>query len=241
MQDKPIAQINSINTSSIEMQRTLRIEKTNRLRELGFDPYKVESYKDFNIDFVKFWFDFTHKFDIEKLEIDDNNYVLEHYLAQAIFPQTLIETMEEKIQFRHTARQMGIDPDDHDSVDMKFDDELINEIRTCIPGILSKTPEQKEKLLYAYLAEEGEMDQNGEIPEPDGLVVQLQKNQIATLCGRIKTKRVSGKIAFVSLEDESCPEGFQIVLKKDDLDSEVRTKMLQIFDPVNIKNKLQLD
>jgi lysyl-tRNA synthetase class II len=241
MQDTNLVQPNNTNTSSIDTQRKLRIEKVNKLRELGFDPFKVESYRDFNIDFVKFWFDFTHKFDLENLEIDDNNYVLEHYLAQAIFPQTLIETMEEKIQFRHTARQMGIDPDDPDSVDMKFDDDLINEIRACIPGILQKNNEQKEKLLYAYLAEEGEVDQNGEIPEPDGLVVQLQKNQIATLCGRVKTKRVSGKIAFVTLEDESCPEGFQIVLKKDDLDSDVRTKLLQIFDTTNIKNKLQID
>jgi lysyl-tRNA synthetase class II len=241
MPDPKPAQINNTNTSSVEMQRNIRIQKTNKLRELGFDPFKVESYKDFNIDFVKFWFGFIHKFEIEKLDIDDNNYILEHYLAQAIFPQTLIETMEEKIQFRHTARQMGIDPDDTDSVDMKFDDDLINEIRACIPDILIKTLEQKEKLLYALLAEEGEIDQNGEIPEPDGLVMQLQKNQLATLCGRVKTKRVSGKIAFVTLEDESCPEGFQIVLKKDDLDSDVRTKMLQVFDSNNIKNKLQLD
>ena len=241
MQDITLKQKNNINTSSIEMQRKLRIDKIYRLRELGFDPFKVESYRDFDIDFVKFWFDFTHKFDIEMLEIDDNNYALEHYLAQAIFPQTLIETMEEKIQFRHTARQMGIDPDDPDSIDIKFDDDLINELRACIPDILKKTNEQKEKLLYAYLTEEGDVDQNGEIPEPDGLVVQLQKNQIATLCGRVKTKRVSGKIAFVTLEDESCPEGFQIVLKKDDLDLDVRAKMLQIFDPTNIKNKFQID
>lgn len=241
MKDINIIQSNVVNTSSVEMQRKIRIDKTKTLRQLGFDPYKVESYRDFKLDFVKFWFDFTHKFDTEKLDIDDNNYILEHYLAQAIFPQTLIETMEEKIQFRHTARQMGIDPDDPESVEMKFDDDLISEIRSCIPGILHKTNDQKEKLLYAYLTEEGEMDSDGEIPEPDGLVVQLQKNQIATMCGRVKTKRVSGKIAFVTLEDESCPEGFQIILKKDDLDSDVRTKMLQIFDPINIKNKLQLN
>ena len=240
MQDTTLVQNNKINTSSIEMQRQLRIEKINKLRELGFDPFKVESYRDFSIDFVKFWFGFVHIFDVEKLEIDENNYMLEHYLAQAIFPQTLVETMEEKIQFRHTARQMGIDPDDQDSVNMKFDDDLINEIRVCIPGILQKTQEQKEKLLYAFLTEQGEIDHNGDIPEPDGLVVELQKNQIATLCGRVKTKRISGKIAFVTLEDESCPDGFQIVLKKDDLDSDIRSKLLQVFDPENIKNKLKI-
>jgi lysyl-tRNA synthetase class II len=241
MQDEHSVKPNTINTSSIEMQRKLRIEKVNKLRELGFDPFKVDSFRDFNIEFVKFWFGFVHKFETDKLDIDDNNYVLEHYLAQAIFPQTLVETMEEKIQMRHTARQMGIDPDDSDSLSIEFDDNLIHEIRVCIPEILSKTSEQKEKLLYAFLTEHGETDQNGEITEPDGLAIQLQKNQIATLCGRVKIKRVSGKIAFITIEDESCPEGFQIVLKKDDLDSDARAKMLQFFDPENIKNKLQLN
>ncbi len=240
MQDTNLVKKSNINTSAIENQLKLRVEKIKKLRDLGFDPFKVESYRDFNINFIKFWFGFVHKFDIGKLEIDENNYMLEHYLAQAIFPQTLIETMEEKIQFRHTARQMGIDPDDQDSVDIKFDDELIGEIRACIPDILQKTQEQKEKLLYAFLSEQGEIDHNGDIPEPDGLMVELQKNQIATLCGRIKTKRVSGKIAFVTLEDESCPEGFQIIFKKDDLDKDVRDKVLQAFDSSNIKNKLKL-
>jgi lysyl-tRNA synthetase class II len=232
--------ISNVNTSSVQMQRQLRIEKMEKLRAIGFDPYKVESFRDTNIDFVKFWFDFTHKFDIQKLDIDDNNYVLEHYLAQAIFPQTLVETMEEKIQLRHTARQMGIDPDDSDSIDIKLDDELINQIRSYIPGILKKTSDQKEKLLYAYLLETGEKDQDGEISEPDGLLVQLHKNQQVTLAGRIKTKRGSGKIAFVVIEDESCPDGFQVVIKKDDLDSSVNDKMLKIFDPINIKQKLNL-
>ena len=38
-----------------------------------------------------------------------------------------------------------------------------------------------------------------------------------TLAGRIKSKRGSGKIGFVTLEDESLPEGFQLVLKVDEL------------------------
>jgi lysyl-tRNA synthetase class II len=230
----------NINTSTIESQRKLRVDKVDKLRSLGFDPYKVDSFRDCTIEFVKFWFDFTHKFDIEKMDLDENNYVIEHYLAQAIFPQTLVETMEEKIQLRHTARQMGIDPDDSDSIDIKLDDELINEIRSFIPGILQKTSDQKEKLLYAYLLETGEKDPEGEISEPDGLQVQLHKNQQITLAGRIKTKRGSGKIAFVVLEDESCPEGFQIVIKKDDLDNSVNDKMLKIFDQANIKQKLNL-
>jgi lysyl-tRNA synthetase class II len=232
---------NNTNTSTIDAQRKLRVDKVNKLREMGFDPFKVDSYRDCDIDFLKFWFNFTHKFDYSKLDVDENNYILEHYLAQAIFPQTLVETMEEKIQLRHTARQMGIDPDDSDSIDIKLDDGIISEIRSYIPGILSKSSEQKEKLLYAYLLEKGEADENGNIEEPEGLTIQLHKNQIITLAGRIKTKRGSGKIAFTVLEDESCPDGFQIVIKQDELDSSVGDKMLKIFDPANIKLKLNIE
>jgi lysyl-tRNA synthetase class 2 len=41
-----------------------------------------------------------------------------------------------------------------------------------------------------------------------------------TLAGRIKSKRVSGKIAFATVEDESLPEGFQFIFKRDILDGE---------------------
>jgi lysyl-tRNA synthetase class 2 len=38
-----------------------------------------------------------------------------------------------------------------------------------------------------------------------------------TLAGRVKSKRVSGKIAFATVEDESLPEGFQFIFKQDQL------------------------
>lgn len=41
-----------------------------------------------------------------------------------------------------------------------------------------------------------------------------------TLTGRIKVIRMSGKIAFFVIEDESLPEGFQLILKKDVLPDE---------------------
>ena len=40
------------------------------------------------------------------------------------------------------------------------------------------------------------------------------------LVGRIKTIRMSGKIAFFVLEDESLPQGFQLIIKKDKLPEE---------------------
>ena len=36
-----------------------------------------------------------------------------------------------------------------------------------------------------------------------------------TLAGRVKSKRVSGKIAFATLEDESNPDGFQLIFRRD--------------------------
>lgn len=44
--------------------------------------------------------------------------------------------------------------------------------------------------------------------------------QSITLAGRVKSKRLSGKIAFAQIEDESLPTGFQCVLKLDLLTSE---------------------
>jgi lysyl-tRNA synthetase, class II len=48
---------------------------------------------------------------------------------------------------------------------------------------------------------------------------ELKSNSkdFVTLAGRIKSKRVSGKIAFCTIEDESLPDGFQFILKQDEL------------------------
>lgn len=60
------------------------------------------------------------------------------------------------------------------------------------------------------------------------VVLSLAKNNFAeiskkypaiTLAGRIKSKRNSGKIAFATVEDESLPDGFQFIFKKDFLDA----------------------
>ena len=50
-----------------------------------------------------------------------------------------------------------------------------------------------------------------------------ENTKVVTLAGRLKTKRVSGKIAFGQLEDESLPSGFQCVFKSDELDSNDKT------------------
>ncbi len=96
----------SLNTSSIETQRKLRIEKLERLQSLGIDPYPVKSDRDFTLKEVK---------------------------------------------------------DNFESI---------------------KSNQTLEKIIIA---------------------------------GRIKSKRGSGKISFATLEDESFPDGFQVVLKTEDL------------------------
>ncbi len=45
------------------------------------------------------------------------------------------------------------------------------------------------------------------------------EGQTVTLAGRIKALRLSGKIGFTTMEDESLPEGFQFIFKQDELES----------------------
>ncbi len=50
------------------------------------------------------------------------------------------------------------------------------------------------------------------------------------MAGRVKSKRMSGKIAFGTIEDESLPEGFQFIFKKDDLPQEYNTEKKLSFE-----------
>ena len=51
------------------------------------------------------------------------------------------------------------------------------------------------------------------------------EGQKVSLCGFLKAKRGSGKIAFGVIADESWEEGFQIVLKADIVNPEEETKL----------------
>jgi lysyl-tRNA synthetase class 2 len=67
----------------------------------------------------------------------------------------------------------------------------------------------------------------------DELVEQIapafEANAKINLVGRIKSKRVSGKIAFLTIEDESCPNGFQFIIKADDLVGNVTFAIFKEF------------
>jgi hypothetical protein len=228
----------TINSSSIEFQRKLRNDKAIELRARGFDPYPVDSHRDFPIGFVKFWFDLVHKFDFSKLEPDDDNFLLEYFLSLIIFPPTLLETLEEKIHFRHTARQMGIDPDEEEITakeDEESDNEIIEEIKLLLPLNGSKNKVEKEKLLAMYLEQKDENEENS------GMIKKFIKGNKITIAGRLKTKRSGGKIAFGVLEDESCPEGFQLILKSDLLNLTFEEKIKYSFSIENLKSVLEVE
>jgi hypothetical protein len=228
----------TINSSSIDFQKKLRNDKAIELRARGFDPYPVDSHRDFPIGFVKFWFDLVHKFDFNKLEPDEDNFLLEYFLSLIIFPPTLLETLEEKIHFRHTARQMGIDPDEEEITakeDDENDSEIIEEIKLLLPQNGRKTKVEKEKLLAAYLEQKDENEENS------GMIKKFIKGDKITIAGRLKTKRTGGKIAFGVLEDESCPEGFQLILKSDLLGQTFEEKMKNSFSIENLKSVLEVE
>jgi lysyl-tRNA synthetase, class II len=55
-------------------------------------------------------------------------------------------------------------------------------------------------------------------------------DDVVTLVGRIKSKRVGGKIGFASIEDESLPQGFQFIFKSDILGMEQADGVLSFAD-----------
>lgn len=206
----------NISLSSIETQRKLRIEKIKQLKEKKIDPFTPYSYRDFELGFIKFWFDLVHKFDFSKIETYDKSVFTAHYfLEQVIFPQSLIEKMEEKIQIRHTVREMGLDPDiDSSGIENEFDPDIIQEARELIPLIGYFKEEKRLEYLQDLLMIEDYVD-DFSLDTEEGYNLAFEPNQEVTLAGRIKSKRASGKIAFTTVEDESLPEGFQFIFRKD--------------------------
>ena len=137
---------------------------------------------------------------------------------------------------------MGMDPDnDIDTEDTSFDEEIISQMRGLLPELKNKSKDQKEKLFYDLIVDKSELDSSGQTNLGEGIELILQPNQIVTLCGRVKTIRTSGKIAFAVLEDESCPEGIQIILKKDILNQSIDDRFGMIFSVDNIKEKLEIE
>jgi lysyl-tRNA synthetase class 2 len=202
-----------ISSSSDETQKELRIEKMHKLVEKSYNPFTPYSHRDFDLGFVRFWFNFVHKFDFTKLWEDGQKdlYNLDYFLQQTLFPRTLLERMEDKLQIRHTVREMGLDPDsDAKDFEDDYEDEIMDEARSLLPAMVSFDDDQKMISLRQYLkyTEEDE-DSEGE------LEITFEKNQKVTLAGRIKSKRTSGKIAFATVEDEQNPEGFQFVFRQD--------------------------
>lgn len=214
----------SINFSSDETQKSLRIEKMKKLQELGFDPFTPSSQRDFSLSFIKFWFDFVHKFDLDKLYEGDEPdlYNLDYFLQQVLFPRSLLERMEDKLQLRHTVREMGLDPDkDGSDFEDEYEDNILDEARSLLPNLLTLNDDDKMFLLREYLKFSGDEENPGN----DDLHITFLPHQKVTLVGRLKSKRVSGKIAFGTIEDEKNPDGFQFIFKQDLLESSQNLKL----------------
>ncbi len=62
---------NTISTSSIETQRKLRIEKIFKLRELGIEPYPVNSKRNYTLIDIKNNFDEIKKLDQDLRKKDE--------------------------------------------------------------------------------------------------------------------------------------------------------------------------
>jgi lysyl-tRNA synthetase, class II len=217
-QNKLESKVKNTSLSSIETQRDIRIEKIKELKSKNINPFTPYSYRDYELGFVKFWFDFVHRFDFSKIDENDKSvFTLHFFLEQVLFPQSLVEKMEEKIQIRHTVREMGLDPDmDSSSIENEFSSEVVDEAKQLIPLIGYFKEEKRLKYLQDLLMIDDFLE-DFSMEEEEGYSLAFEPNQYMTLAGRIKSKRVSGKIAFATVEDESIPEGFQFIFRKDQI------------------------
>ena len=207
-------QSKSYSSSSIEAQRTLRIEKMNQLKALGHDPFAVKSHRDFTLGFVAFWFNFIHDYNLDKFvqQYPDTDTQF-YFLEQVLFPTSLLEKQEERILLKEIAKDMDLDLEA--GLEPEFSETELNQARKFFPNLWTLSETTKEQYLKTLFNIPNRQDDTTEL-EPSKIV--LKPKQKITLAGRIKSKRVSGKIAFTTMEDESLPEGFQFVFKQDLLD-----------------------
>jgi lysyl-tRNA synthetase, class II len=193
--------------SSISHQRELRIAKLEPLIAQGQLPYAIHSKRDFNLFFLAFWFRFVHTIGLEEVVSSVSPYSVEYFLYQVLFPKSALDRAEEMVRVKNFLKQSGLDPYD-EKIMQAYDAEKISAARECFPFLSKLNTDQKIDLLNAFLL----YMVNTKTPK-----AAFIKNQTVTLLGRVKSKRVSGRIAFTTVEDESLPEGFQFVFKSDDL------------------------
>lgn len=195
--------------SSIESQRSLRIEKMQNIKAAGFDPYSIESQRSFHLDFIKFWFDFVNKTQFDTVAQEVAPLTMDYFLHQVLFPKNVLEQAEEKLHIRAALKSMGLDPDDERFKGNGIPEKIIA-YREYFPQLQATSEEKKYKMLSKYLKVQLNQKVNQKILQPT-----LKPHQKVTLTGRVKSKRVSGKIAFATVEDESLPSGFQFILRSD--------------------------
>lgn len=204
------------NTSTLSFQRLERIKKMKELISLGFDPFSPTSYRDFEISLVDFWFDFVHQFDLKKLDVENDLYILDDFLETVLFPFNLLEHAENILEKRNIAQELGVEPQEVE-LETSFDDDLIQAARQLFPDLSKYSESQKITLKSKFLKFNTKNDDSNDNEENNENYLNLvfEKNQRITLCGRIKSKKVAGKIAFAKICDQGCPSGFQLVFKKD--------------------------
>jgi len=119
---------------------------------------------------------------------------------------------------------------DQDTKNKNKEDQV--EVEDLINNFISKLPETAKIL-----------ENNPKILETaENLlpILGFNTNSEITLAGRLKTKRVSGKIAFGVLEDESLPSGFQVILKANEISDSSQLSYNDYLDLIDDGDYLQL-
>jgi lysyl-tRNA synthetase, class II len=224
------------NSSSLESQRQLRIEKLNKLKSRGLDCFSADVKRDFNLDFINFWFDFVEKYDIpnrvsklqkslnERLHEKSEVVIVDFITTQSIYDINLEEAHEYTLEWIE-------EQEDSDELKQNYNQyyatrkEIISDIKKFIDQTSLTDREDKIEKIQEYF-EQADFDENNK--------PRLSKEDKVYLSGRLKTKRGSGKIGFGVVEDESLPTGFQFIFKKDLIDENHDAISLSFEDYTNL-------
>ncbi len=216
----------NLSTSSMDSQRSLRLQHLEELKNRGIDAFPVVSQQNFNLEFTKFWFNFIRKEnlvaelnDIYKDDISEVSEVFITGIIYDIFYKTQ-EELEADLSLESDLLDDGLSPEEakEQILEENKRNELIARYRELFPTLDSLDIQKKVQMEQQFI--------DSLIPADDDETPKqrIQKNTQINLVGRLKTKRTSGKIAFGILEDESLPSGFQCIFKKDVLEEEGVTR-----------------
>ena len=203
----------------------------------NIDSYKSNGDRDFSLAFVGFWKEFVSGVGVEELRDDITPYSLDFLIYQLLFPKTVLEQAEERLQIINIAKSFGVDPNSSDFIDL-FDNDVIAKYRKHFPAASDYTDDEKHQMISDML-----------IHEPNtGSDFKLAMNagENFEVVGRVKTIELNESKLELTLTDTTCAGGLLVnidplrVNNKSEMTAAQAANMLEAGDYVQLTVVIEL-